>query len=134
MPADGRYSSLGRCKGTIRIGSFMRTTFLFVLRATFLSVLLLATRFTGHLYAIGSLGSSPPVTQCRRSLFPSKPPTRVDIRFVPEQNGRGYSSGNKCPSFSRLVLKYSSACGLGVTSHGTRSTTSSPARSSAATL
>src|SRR6266851_1632301 len=82
MPADGRYSSLGRCKGTIRIGSFMRTTCLFVLRATFLSVLLLATRFTGHLHSTGSpcsrpdrrnVGGSLPkeaTDDCRHSLCP----------------------------------------------------------------
>ena len=27
MPADGRYSSIGRCKGTILIGSFRRVIF-----------------------------------------------------------------------------------------------------------
>ena len=37
MPADGRYSSLGKCIGTIRIGSFIRVTFLFALRVTFFS-------------------------------------------------------------------------------------------------
>ena len=35
------------------------------------------------------------------------------------------------PSLSRLVLRYSSACLLGVTSQGTRSTTLMPARSRA---
>src|SRR4029077_9984790 len=38
------------------------------------------------------------------------------------------------PSFSFLVLRYSSACGLGVTSQGTRSTTFTPAVSRAFTL
>jgi hypothetical protein len=39
-----------------------------------------------------------------------------------------------CPSFSFFVLRYSSACGLGSTSQGTRSTTSTPARCSASTF
>ena len=46
MPADGRYSSIGRCKGTILIGSFRRVIFLFALRVTLLFVVFLATRFT----------------------------------------------------------------------------------------
>src|SRR5437016_1595877 len=41
---------------------------------------------------------------------------------------------NRCPIFSFFVLRYSSACGLGVTSHGTRSATRTPARSNASTL
>ena len=49
MPADGRYSSLGKCNGTIRIGSFIRVIFLFALRVTFLFVVFFAPRFTGHL-------------------------------------------------------------------------------------
>ena len=41
---------------------------------------------------------------------------------------------NRCPIFSFLVFRYSSACSLGATSQGTRSVTLIPARSSAATL
>jgi hypothetical protein len=48
MPAAGRYSSLGRCKGTIRIGSLMRGNFFFVLRVTFLFVMFSAARFHHH--------------------------------------------------------------------------------------
>ena len=44
MPADGRYSSLGRCKGTIRIGSFSRGIFLALLLGTLVFVMFL--RFT----------------------------------------------------------------------------------------
>jgi hypothetical protein len=50
MPADGRYSSLGKCKGTIRIGSSMGKTLFFDRLVTFLSVGLFATRFTCHLH------------------------------------------------------------------------------------
>src|SRR5215471_7449035 len=49
MPADGRYSSLGRCKGTIRMGSFKRTIFLTTLRLAFPFVVCFAARFTCHL-------------------------------------------------------------------------------------
>ena len=45
-----------------------------------------------------------------------------------------YLDENKWPSFSFFVFRYSSACGLGSTSHGTRSTTSMPARCSASTF
>src|SRR3954447_5066568 len=48
MPIDGRYISLGRCKGTMRMGSFVRVTF-FAFRMASLPALLLAARFIGHL-------------------------------------------------------------------------------------
>src|SRR5260370_32375063 len=47
---------------------------------------------------------------------------------------KDYRGVNRWPSFSFLVLRYSSACSFASTSHGTRSTTLTPARSSASTL
>jgi len=69
MPAAGRYSSLGRCKGTIRIGSLMRGNFFFVLRVTFLFVMFSAARFHHHYHesAPDNTGSH---CQCKGSLLP----------------------------------------------------------------
>src|SRR2546430_13699868 len=49
MPADGRYISLGKCRGTMRMGSFARVTFLLALRGTTPLTVVLATRFTSGL-------------------------------------------------------------------------------------
>jgi hypothetical protein len=80
MPADGRYNSLGRFKGTIRMGSFMRVTFLLALGVTFSSVVFFETRFTGHLRpsSLSRIGISALGTDRRRYSRRSRaaPPSR----------------------------------------------------------
>jgi hypothetical protein len=67
MPGDGRFNSLGRCKGTIRIGSFMRGTVLFTLRVTFLFVMFFTTRFKGHLRSTITITNRHFITDLLRS-------------------------------------------------------------------
>ena len=62
------------------------------------------------------------------------PAHSLKTQRMTDQGSRANLDVKRCPSFSFFVFRYSSACGLGVTSQGTRSTTWTPARSRASTF